>query len=588
LRLEVCREIPTSERLRREWNRLVSEMETAEVFYTYEWALSVARAYRGSVTPLLVLAWDDDRLAGVASLATGGRQDTAFFLSGFTADYCDFLSRPRDRSTFTDLVLGKVREIGISDIALANLPKDSASARALRVESRRCGYHHFQRHAYWCAQVRMDSEPERARVKAQASARKTVRRCFNSLAKRGAVDFCNCHGRDAVSAAFGSFSRMHVARFLDTGRISNLCRPERRDFLKELAHQFSESSAVTLSQLTVGDRPIAWNFGFQFGGSWFWYQPTFDSRWERDSPGLCLLAKILITASDRPDIRVVDLGLGAEGYKERFATSMRETLHVTLSRDVRHYAREAARHHLATAVKKLPALEGWSRAVRSKVQDQANTLASKGWRSYGSDLARRIRRRCFGEELVLLYRWPLRTVQGDPCRGRLQALDLDLLANAAMEHADDPETLAYLLRAAARLRSDRSQGFALVNGSGHPVHFCWATPFHDFNMAELGTSISLAADTATVIFDCWTPQACRGHGFYPEAIQRVCEALVSEGRVPWIFSAAQNEASIRGIEKAGFERDSSLVQKKAFFLRKRNVRIGMDLPVTAIDIKASS
>ncbi len=82
--------------------------------------------------------------------------------------------------------------------------------------------------------------------------------------------------------------------------------------------------------LMVGDRPVAWNYGFQFHGSWFWYQPTFDSRQEENSPGQCLLLRIVTEACDMDGIKVVDLGLGAEGYKDRFGNQ---------------YATDARRYH---------------------------------------------------------------------------------------------------------------------------------------------------------------------------------------------------------------------------------------------------
>ena len=45
-------------------------------------------------------------------------------------------------------------------------------------------------------------------------------------------------------------------------------------------------------------------------------------------------------ACDMDEMEVVDLGLGAEGYKERFGNSTRQTLHVTLTRSwPRHHAR---------------------------------------------------------------------------------------------------------------------------------------------------------------------------------------------------------------------------------------------------------
>ena len=69
MRLVLHREIPDDDILARQWNQLVCRMECPEVFYTYEWSLAVSRAYRESVTPLLILAYQQDALVGVAALA---------------------------------------------------------------------------------------------------------------------------------------------------------------------------------------------------------------------------------------------------------------------------------------------------------------------------------------------------------------------------------------------------------------------------------------------------------------------------------------------------------------------------------------
>ena len=55
------------------------EMECPEVFYTFEWALAVSRAYRDSITPLLILAYEQDSLVGVAALATDEAQSRDVF-----------------------------------------------------------------------------------------------------------------------------------------------------------------------------------------------------------------------------------------------------------------------------------------------------------------------------------------------------------------------------------------------------------------------------------------------------------------------------------------------------------------------------
>jgi hypothetical protein len=67
-----------------------------------------------------------------------------------------------------------------------------------------------------------------------------------------------------------------------------------------------------------------------------------------------------------------------------------------------------------------------------------------------------------------------------------------------------------------------------------------------------------------MIFDCWTPAANRGRGHYAAAIRQAAAALRREGRTPWIFSAAGNRSSLRGILKAGFEYRFSLIRRRRF------------------------
>jgi hypothetical protein len=131
-----------------------------------------------------------------------------------------------------------------------------------------------------------------------------------------------------------------------------------------------------------------------------------------------------------------------------------------------------------------------------------------------------------------------------------------------MAYEGDAETVAFLLRSAQRVNSGRESGFTLVDVSGLPVHFCWVAPFEGFDIAELQTRLTAPSPDATLIFDCWTPVAVRNHGHYASAIAKVAHELARAGRKPWIFSAATNEASVRGIKKAGFELGFSMVFRK--------------------------
>jgi CelD/BcsL family acetyltransferase involved in cellulose biosynthesis len=363
LRIVSHRNIPEDSSLHRCWNDLALQVERPEVFYTSEWALAMQAAYGASLTPSLLLGYDGDDLVGVASLATDSARKNISFLGATTADYCEFLSHPSRRAEFVDRVFAELVKLKPKFLQLANLPADSATGDALLEASARHGFHIYARPGYLCAQVDLGSGEKRQALKTSLATKKKLRRYLREMEREGPVKFVHLQSLAEIQSALPRFADAHVARFIATGRTSSLATPERRSFLEELARRFSDSGVVTLSELLVNDEPVAWNYGFQFNGSWFWYQPTFDSRWEAHSPGYCLLARIVMDACERQDMNRVDLGLGAEGYKERFGNSTRQTLYVTATRSWPRHLREIARYRTASVLRRSPRVESVVRGV---------------------------------------------------------------------------------------------------------------------------------------------------------------------------------------------------------------------------------
>lgn len=349
-------EIPEDPELHRQWNAVALQAERPQVFYTYEWAIAVQAAYHGSLKPLLVLGYEGDDLVGVASLATDPAGKHITFLAANTADYCDFLTAPQQRGEFVDAVLAE-KQTNSATMTLANLPADSLTADALRRSAPKRGVHIFMRPAYLCSQVELGAGDRRQELKVALSGKKKIRRYLREMERDGPVTFAHLQSGKEIQAALQPFADAHVARFLATGRVSSLATPERRFFLEQLAKRFDGTGVVTLSLLKINDRPVAWNYGFQFSGSWFWYQPTFESSQEKNSPGHCLLSRIVMDACDMDEMEVIDLGLGAEGYKERFGNSTRQTVHVTLTRSWPRHLREIVKYRAASGLKQSPKVD---------------------------------------------------------------------------------------------------------------------------------------------------------------------------------------------------------------------------------------
>ncbi len=570
MRIVLHREIPDDPSLSRRWNELVGEMEQPQVFYTYEWALAVDRAYHESLKPLLILVFDEEELIGLVALGMDPTRRTAFFLTGTTADYCDFVSGADRRRQVLDAVVGELRRQDIRTLVLANLPADSVTVAPLRRAALLHGYKTFARHAYLCAQIQLGAGEEREQLKQAVTKRKHLRYYIRGMEKQGPVRIENLKSWESIEPVLPRFAEAHVARFLATDRISNLAKAERRHFLFELAKLLSRSGSVVVTRLMVGDQAVAWNYGFHFRGSWFWYQPTFDSRWQNLSPGFCLLSKTVEAACDDPDMELIDLGLGAEGYKERFAKGGRQTLHLTATTSTFLLAKEALRYHAATAIRSAPRLDSWARALRAHVLAYREGLREEGPIALTRSLLARAKRLVYSRQEFRFFEWNDSTsgrAEAQACSLELKALDFDLLALGAIRYVDDQPTLDYLLRASERLRSTVWEGFAVVDPDGVPVQFCWTAEFEGFTMPEADYPLRAPSSESVILFGWWNPSSMNHRSCCEAVLDNVAQRLGASGKSAWIYSALDKEFPSLEFEKIGFVQKFSLVYQQTL-LRK--------------------
>lgn len=552
--------------LRDQWNGLVLASEFPQVFYTYEWALALHQTYSEDLEPYLWLAYKEDSLLGIASLAKDTVTGKICFLAGATADYCDFVSAPREREQFVTQIIGEMRKLGLAAFSFANLPAQSATIASLKKSAREQGCTFFKRPAFNCARVVFRTQEERTELKQTVQGKEMFRRKMKSLQKIGSVTYEHLRSPEEIACALPDFFNAQIGRALQMGRISNLARPERQNFLHELAAQLSPKKAFALDRLAMGRKVAAWNYGFQFAGSWFWYQPAMEPEFQQHSPGFCLLSKIIEEACDQPTINCVDLGLGAEEYKNRFVTDFQKTIDISVQNSKFNYCLEACRYYLAACIKKAPALDRW---VRMSLRPRLSRLGSFFRRGSILDFLQNAKSatasRLFGEVEISFFEYCGTSIPNCSHKNiRIEPLTLGHLAVAARKYFGDPETLTYLIRAAQRLQKKDCEGFAVVNEDGVPAQFCWTGGFADFYMNELRLKLKSPYSKSSLLFDCWTPFAMRRQGFYTAAISNTAQALTDSGHDVWIFCRAGNVASEKGIRHAGFIQRYSLSRRRYF------------------------
>lgn len=567
VQVTVLKEIPEDPDLSEAWNALVLAMENPEVFFTYQWALAASRGFHNRLFPLLFLIYDSGQLAGVAALAFDPNAPrAAFFLTSSTADYCDVVSTPANRKAVLLALLQEIKNLGLCDLVLANVPANSATLKELPGVA---GSNHFyltSRAAYSCGVVQLEGEEQRETLLRSLAARSREKRALKKLSSLGAVKVIHLTEPEQIGESLESIVSAQISRFLASNRVSPLVGPERRSFLRQLSDLLSHSGWLKISQLEIDGQPVAWNYGFRFGGSWFWYLPTFQMAYEHVSPGSCLLRLMVEEGARDASLRWLDLGLGDEPYKNRFANNTRETRYVRLSRGFPRHVASLARQTLTSTAERFPRFGNKLRQARDFFQTAASRVHEIGVVATTRYSIQRAVGPIASQEEVLLFEAPdgplseLQPTGNQPIE--LLPLTREHLVEASISNAGDAGTLRYLMRCASRLTEPSASGFLLQDETGRPVHFLWITGYDGFRLAEIGHNLEPVSPRAAMIFDCWTPAADRGRGHYATAIRMAAANLRRDNRTAWIFSAAKNMSSLRGIRKAGFVYRFSLVRRR--------------------------
>jgi hypothetical protein len=104
---------------------------------------------------------------------------------------------------------------------------------------------------------------------------------------------------------------------------------------------------------------------------------------------------------------------------------------------------------------------------------------------------------------------------------------------------------------AETLADNWSNGWALYTyfEDSVPVSFAWVRLAPEHRITEIRARVRAPAEVGWIVH-CITPEAFRGHGFYPQLIRNIARSL---GETTYIYCTQANLGSRRGIEKAGFE-----------------------------------
>lgn len=139
------------------------------------------------------------------------------------------------------------------------------------------------------------------------------------LRRAGDVGVEHHRSPDAIRTALPELFDLHQRRWTGRPDAATFDDPRRRAFLHALAADASPEGGARLTTVRLDGRVVAAHFGVRNRSRYLWYVPCYDPEHARLRPGDVLLRSVARAALDE-GARTLDLGIGDEPYKRRYAT----------------------------------------------------------------------------------------------------------------------------------------------------------------------------------------------------------------------------------------------------------------------------
>ena len=299
------------------WNLLLHQGDTDVMYLTWHWQRSCWETL-GSGRLLLVAAERVGQVVAVAPFYV--ESSMVFFVGSGASDYVDFIGDISDPDVLDALLQTARAEVpDFIGFRLYCVLETSRTAACLQAAAGRLGFECYEEKRWPAPVVEIASDPERVRV--SASGRKVMKR-ERYFQRHGALTLRRFQDRDAILPHLEAFFEQHISRWAMADTESPFLERPRRAFYEYLTRTAADTGWLRLSMLDWEGRPIAFEYGCEYDGTYYSGPSSFAVDLARRFPGQVLLRQLLLTSIDG-GVGTYDLGVGDDPYKFLFATSLR-------------------------------------------------------------------------------------------------------------------------------------------------------------------------------------------------------------------------------------------------------------------------
>lgn len=326
-------------RLKDQWNQLLVESGSDNIFLTWEWMYNWWITFKDKTDELFILlARDDSRLVGIAPFFKSQRfyKKILFLGSGIAcSDYLSVIARRKDKARFLKSISEylNINSNLYSAIYLESLISDKETMFFLKnyIDSKKWRW--IKLKEYTCYYLPLSSLGGKIKQFMSHNRIKGLRKKKRRLSEIGRLEWKElvCSDGQELLFGFNAVVDLHQKRWKDLGcKIGGVFSNELLSkFLKAVVQEFWKNKWLSLNLLTLNEEVIAADCNFRFNDKIAYYAAGFDPKYKCYSPGaICLWESIQFYINK--GYRELDFLRGEEVYKNEWTDSFRKTHNILI------------------------------------------------------------------------------------------------------------------------------------------------------------------------------------------------------------------------------------------------------------------
>jgi CelD/BcsL family acetyltransferase involved in cellulose biosynthesis len=301
-----------------EWDSLADQVD-APPFLRPGWADAWWRAF-GSGTLEVVAVRRAGRLAAVVPLQRQG--GVLASLSNWHTP--QFGAVGEDQRALRELA-AELFSRGARRTTLAFLDPGGTDTQALLAAAQTHGRRMLVRTLERPPYLDIDGDWENYEAQRSGKLRRDLDRRLRLLEQEGSVSVDVSDGSERLDERLAEGFSVEGSGWKSEQGTAIESRPETRSFYTEVARSGARAGWLRLAFLRLDDRPVAFQFGLESGGCYYFLKGGFDAAYLRFAPGKLLL-RTMLERSFASGLTRFDFGGGDEVFKREWTDASRELI----------------------------------------------------------------------------------------------------------------------------------------------------------------------------------------------------------------------------------------------------------------------